>query len=497
MSDVRVRLAPSPTGPPHVGTAYTALFNMVFARQQGGRFILRIEDTDQERSRPEYETRMVEALRWLGIEWDEGPDVGGPHAPYRQSERLAIYQQHAEQLVEQGHAYYCFCTAERLAEVRAEQRRNKQQQLGYDGHCRDLAAAEAAEKLAAGQPRVVRLKMPREGTCVLDDLLREPISFEYALLDDQILLKSDGFPTYHLAVVVDDHLMGVSHVIRGEDWIPSAPKALLLYQCFGWDPPAFVHQPLLLNPDGSKLSKRRNPTSIDYYRKAGYLGPALRNFLGLMTLAPPDGEDKFSLDQMIEHFDLNRISLGGCIFDIKKLDWLNGRYMREDMGAAALMRELKEGLLSDQYVEQMIPLMQDRMETLGDFMSRCAFFFCRQVDYGPEDLVPKKRELTDVAPVLQTVLWALDKALPWNRDTVEVALQQVSTFWEWPIRDLTGMLFVAVMGQRVGPPLYESIAVLDLDMTRVRLLQAMEKAGGLSKKKSAKLQSDWERAQSG
>ena len=497
MSDVRVRLAPSPTGPPHVGTAYTALFNLAFARQQGGQFILRIEDTDQERSRPEYETRLMAALRWLGIDWDEGPDIGGPHAPYRQSERLEIYQKYAGQLVEQGHAYPCFCTSERLAEVRAEQRRNKQQQLGYDGHCRDLASPAVTEKLAAGQPHVIRLKMPREGTCVLNDVLRDPISFEYSLLDDQVLLKSDGFPTYHLAVVVDDHLMGITHVIRGEEWISSAPKHLLLYQCFGWDPPVYVHQPLLLNPDGSKLSKRRNPTSIDYYRMAGYLGPALRNFLGLMTLAPPDGEDKFSFEQMVEHFDLKRIRLGGCTFDIKKLDWLNARYLREDLEPGALLREMKQWLLNDEYVEQMIPLMHDRMETMGDFMAKCAFFFSRRVEYEAEDLVPKKRDIAEVAPVLQTMLWALDKALPWNRDTVEAAVQQVSAFWEWPIRDLTGTLFVAVMGQRVGPPLYESVALLAVDMTRVRLLQAMEKLGGLSKKKSSKLQADWEQAQSG
>ena len=316
MSEVRVRLAPSPTGPPHVGTAYTALFNLAFARKHGGKFILRIEDTDQTRSRPEYEKRLMDALRWLGIDWDEGPDIGGPHAPYRQSERLEIYQKYARQLVDQGHAYYCFCTSERLAELRAEQRRNKQQQLGYDGHCRELPAAEVEEKLDQGLPSVVRLMVPDEGICVLQDVLRGDISFEYRLLDDQILLKSDGFPTYHLAVVVDDHLMGITHVIRGEDWIPSAPKHLLLYQRFGWAPPVYVHQPLLLNPDGSKLSKRRNPTSIDYYRRAGYLGPALRNFLGLMTIAPPGEEDKFSLEKMIEHFDLSRIRLGGCIFDL-------------------------------------------------------------------------------------------------------------------------------------------------------------------------------------
>ena len=492
MSTVRVRLAPSPTGPLHVGNAYIALFNLAFARKHGGEFVLRIEDTDQGRSQIEYEERLQDALRWLGLNWDEGPDIGGPCAPYRQSERLDIYRDHLGQLVDQGHAYPCFCTPERLDALRAEQARNKQK-LGYDGYCRDLPATQVKEKLARGTPHVVRLKVPRQGTCTMADTLRGEISFEYHLLDDQVLLKSDGFPTYHLAVVVDDHLMGITHVIRGEEWINSAPKHLLLYQCFGWDPPSHTHLPLLLNPDGSKMSKRRNPTAVDYYQRAGYLSTALCNYLALMAYPPLGEEEKFSFDQLVEHFDLDRINLGGSIFDLEKLDWLNGRYLREDLEPTAMLDEMKQWLLNDDYLAAMIPLMQPRMETLGDFMAKCWFFFSRKVECSAAELVPKKRQPEEVVQVLQTVLWSLERALPWNRDAIETTIKQVSAFWDWPIRDVTAPLFVAIMGQRVGPPLFESVELLGIDLTRARLLDAINVLGGLSKKKAARLEKDWHR----
>jgi glutamyl-tRNA synthetase len=490
MSEVRVRIAPSPTGPPHVGTAYTALFNLAFARRHQGRFVLRIEDTDQNRSRPEYEEGLLKALRWVGIEWDEGPDVGGPYAPYRQSERLELYHRYAAQLVEQGDAYYCFCSSERLEALRAEQRRQKQSPR-YDGHCRYLPAGEVAGKLAQGLPRVIRLKMPREGTSIVKDVLRGGISFEYGLIDDQVLLKSDGFPTYHLAVVVDDHLMKITHVIRGEEWINSTPKHLLLYQCLGWEPPAYAHQPLLLNPDRSKLSKRRNPTSLDYYRRAGYLGPALLNYLALMAYPAVGEDEKFTVAQFSEGFELERISLGGSVFDLTKLNWLNGRYLREDFTAEGLLQELKRWLLNDEYIGRMLPLVQVRMETLGDFMPKCAFFFARQVEPAVEDLVPKDRPAPEVAQMLQTALWALEKALPWNRDTGEEAVRRVAAFWDWPIRDITVPLIAAIAGQKVGPPLFESIALLGLDLVRMRLLDAINLLGGLSKNKAADLEERW------
>ena len=490
MSDVRVRLAPSPTGPPHLGTAYTALFNLAFARKHGGRMVLRIEDTDRRRSRREYENRLIEALRWLGLEWDEGPDVGGNFGPYRQSERMEIYQKHAQQLVDAGHAYYCYCTPERLDALRSEQKRQKQK-LGYDGHCRDLGSDAAGRDQPRDSPYVIRMKVPAQGTMVIDDSLRGEIEFDFANLDDQVILKSDGFPTYHLAVVVDDHLMDITHVIRGEDWINSSPKHWLLYRYFGWEPPEHTHLPLLLNPDGSKMSKRRNPTSVEYYRKAGYWGPALRNYLGLMNCASPGEEEKFSFAEMVEQFSIGRIRLGGAIFDLQKLDWLNGRYLREDMAPESLLQGMKKWLLNDDYLSRIVPLMQPRMDTFGDFMVRCAFFFARQVTFEAQDLVPKKRTPEEVVQVLQTVLWSLEELDSWERDLVESAIRRVAEFWSWPIRDITSPLFTAVMGQRVGPPLYESTALLGIDLTRARLLQAIEALGGISKKKAARLEKEW------
>ena len=490
MSDVRVRLAPSPTGPPHLGTAYTALFNLAFARKHGGRMVLRIEDTDRRRSRREYEDRLIEALRWLGLEWDEGPDVGGNFGPYRQSERIEIYQKHAQQLVGAGRAYYCYCTPERLDALRSEQKRQKQK-LGYDGHCRDLGSDAAGRDQPRDSPYVIRMKVPAQGTMVINDSLRGEIEFDFANLDDQVIIKSDGFPTYHLAVVVDDHLMDITHVIRGEDWINSSPKHWLLYRYFGWEPPEHTHLPLLLNPDGSKMSKRRNPTSVEYYRKAGYWGPALRNYLGLMNCASPGEEEKFSFAEMVEKFSIGRIRLGGAIFDLQKLDWLNGRYLREEMAPESLLRGMKKWLLNDDYFSRIIPLMQPRMDTFGDFMVRCAFFFARQVTFEAQDLVPKKRKPEEVVQVLQTVLWSLEELDSWERNLVESAIRRAAEFWGWPIRDITSPLFTAVMGQRVGPPLYESAALLGIDLTRARLLQAIEALGGISKKKAARLEKEW------
>ncbi|HET8902596.1 MAG TPA: glutamate--tRNA ligase, partial [Saccharospirillum sp.] len=280
MTKIRTRIAPSPTGDPHVGTAYIALFNRAFAKSQGGEFILRIEDTDQVRSTPESEAAILSSLNWLGLSWDEGPDCGGPHGPYRQSDRKAIYQDHAQTLLDNGHAFHCFCTSERLEEMRKHQQETGQS--GYDGHCLKLSAEEVKTRLDAGEASVVRMKVPETGQCEVADLLRDPIEIEWSQIDMQVLLKSDGMPTYHLACVVDDHLMEISHVLRGEEWISSTPKQILLYQYFGWEPPVFCHLPLLRNADKSKLSKRKNPTSIDYYHSLGILPEALINFLGMM-----------------------------------------------------------------------------------------------------------------------------------------------------------------------------------------------------------------------
>lgn len=310
MTTVRTRIAPSPTGDPHVGTAYIALFNYCFAKQHGGEFILRIEDTDQLRSTRESEQQIFDALRWLGIEWNEGPDVGGPHGPYRQSERGEIYAKYAKELVDAGHAFYCFCTAEELEQMRAEQQARGETPR-YDGRALLLSAEEVQRRLDAGEPHVIRMKVPSEGICVVPDMLRGDVEIPWDRMDMQVLMKNDGLPTYFLANVVDDHLMGITHVLRGEEWLPSAPKLIKLYEYFGWEQPKLCYMPLLRNPDKSKLSKRKNPTSVTFYERMGFMPEAMLNYLGRMGWSMPDEREKFSLAEMVEHFDLSRISLGG------------------------------------------------------------------------------------------------------------------------------------------------------------------------------------------
>jgi glutamyl-tRNA synthetase len=405
---------------------------------------------------------------------------------------LDIYQAHAKQLVDGGHGYPCFCTSERLDALRKEQMQNKER-LGYDGRCRGLSAVEVEQKMGAGASYVIRLKMPAEGTCIVKDRLRGEIELDFEQMDDQVLMKSDGFPTYHMAVVVDDHLMQISHVIRGEEWITSTPKHLVLFEAFGWEPPEYIHLPLLLNTDGSKMSKRRNATSVEYYRRAGYLPQALLNYLALMAYPPIGEEEKFDFAAFAADFEPEKINLGGSIFDMEKLNWLNGRYLREERTPEQLLDDLKGWLLNDEYVGQMLPFLQQRMETLGDFVPKVAFFFARKVEPQAEDLVPKNREAGQVVPMLQTAVWSLDGVLEWNGEGVESALRGVAEYWEWPVRDVTVPLIAALTGERVGPPLFESAALLGQDMTRMRILEAMNVLGGLSKKKSAKLEKEWKR----
>ena len=325
--EVRVRIAPSPTGDPHIGTAYIALFNYVFTKKNNGKFIIRIEDTDQKRYRSDSEAMILDALKWVGIQWDEGPDIGGPYAPYKQSERKEIYREYAESLIHKGHAYRCFCTTQRLDILRKSQQAQKLPP-GYDRLCRDLPQQDVEQKLAEGIPHVIRMKMPTIGKTSFRDTLRGNIEFDNDGVDDQVLLKTDGFPTYHLAVVVDDNLMKITHVIRGEEWISSTPKHIMLYEMFGWDKPEFCHLPLLRNADKSKISKRKNPTSINYYRRKGILPETLRNFLALMGWNFGDNVEKFTTQEMIEGFTWERMTLGGPVFDLKKLSWLNGQYLK-------------------------------------------------------------------------------------------------------------------------------------------------------------------------
>jgi glutamyl-tRNA synthetase len=491
-SEVRVRVAPSPTGDPHVGTAYQALFNLAFARQNGGKFILRIEDTDRVRSTAASEQMILDSLNWLGLSWDEGPDVGGPHAPYRQSERLPIYRKHVDELVSEGHAYRCFCTKQRLDAMRAE-RRDKKEFPGYDRRCRDIPGDESASRGESTEAFVVRMKIPVDGDCVMKDLLRGEITKDWASIDDQVILKSDGFPTYHLANVVDDHLMGISHVIRGEEWISSVPKHLKLYEYFGWKPPVFCHLPLLRNNDAnkSKLSKRNNPTSIEYYRRAGFLPEALVNFMGMIGWTRAEGDEKFTLDEFIEHFDIESLSLGGPVFDVEKLRWLNARYIREDYDAASLLKLLQDWALRPEYLEKIVRLAQPRLETLSDWGFLTAFFFADRVPVRADDLTLKGKPAADVAEILQMSVWIFEALRRFDAESIEGALRSLSEKLDLKLRDLTRPLYAAITGSKASTPLFDSIALLGRDLTRTRLREAIELLGGLSAKKTKALEKQY------
>jgi glutamyl-tRNA synthetase len=460
-----------------VGTAYVALFNLALARRHGGQFVLRIEDTDRQRSHPASERMIFEALRWLGLDWDEGPDVGGPVGPYRQSERSAIYKEHAAQLVSNGAAYPCFCTAERLAALREEQKVRKAAVMGYDGLCRRLDATEAARRRASGERHVIRLAMPDEPSVTVTDLLRGDVRFERPQMDDQVLLKSDGFPTYHLANVVDDHLMRITHVIRAEEWLSSLPKHVQLYRSFGWEMPVFCHLPLLRNADKSKISKRKNPVSLNHYRRAGYLPEAMVNFLALMSFSMPDGRDEFTLEEFVQAFELTRISLGGPVFDLEKLTWLNGRYLRR-LSTEEFIGRLRSGPLSDAYLAQVLPLCRERIDTLEGFFEYASFFFVGEVAYDGEALqgmVPQERTPTEVSKTLRALLEQQLDALPeWNATAVEAALRTFAEAEGWAPKDLYMTVRLAVTGRAATPPLFETLSVLGKEICRRRLRRAAE-----------------------
>jgi glutamyl-tRNA synthetase len=478
---VRTRIAPSPTGDPHVGTAYVALFNYALARRSQGQFILRIEDTDRQRSHPASERMIFEALRWLGLSWDEGPDVGGPWGPYRQSERSEIYREHAEDLLRRGAAYLCFCSPDRLEALRREQRERKLPS-GYDGHCRSLPPETSARRRAAGEPGVVRLAMPGDDAMVVSDALRGEIRFERAQMDDQVLLKSDGFPTYHLANVVDDHLMRITHVIRAEEWLSSLPKHVQLYRSFGWEMPVFCHLPLLRNADKSKISKRRNPVSLNHYRRAGYLPEAVLNFLALMGWGMPDGREEFSRDEFVAAFTLDRIVLGGPVFDQAKLTWLNGRYLRR-LSPAELLQRLRAHLLADEYLLRVLPLVQDRVDTLEGFFDYAHFFFAGDIQWDAEalkQLVPSGRSAGEAAKALQGLLENhVDPLQEWQADRIEEAVRAFAEAAGWSPKEAFMAARVAATGRAATPPLFETLAVLGKEVVRRRLRGAIDVLRGL------------------
>ncbi|NLX00043.1 MAG: glutamate--tRNA ligase [Actinomycetales bacterium] len=495
----RLRVAPSPTGDPHVGTAYMSLFNLAYARQQGGRFVLRIEDTDRARFRADSEQQVFDTLHWLGLTWDEGPDIGGPYAPYRQSERLDTYRPYVERLLESGDAYYCYCTPERLQEMRERQQRLKQP-TGYDRLCLGQTREERAELGGFSETPVVRMRVPEDVELSFEDLIRGEVSAPFP--DDQVILKADGFPTYHLAVVVDDHEMDITHVVRGEEWISSTPKHLLLYKMLGLTPPKFAHMPLLRNEDKSKISKRKNPAArLTWFQEEGYLPEALVNFLALLAYPPmqeADGTDRevFTFGEFSDRFDWSKVNPVGPIFDMKKLLWLNGVYIRElELGdfTARLLPFLEEaGVLSGNpslgelgRLKDVAELIQTRIGTLKEAAPLVAPFFMADDELEVSD--DARSSLADnAAEVLDAAIGALEQISDegygvlgsesdWNAGRIEADLRSVIVEGLGiKARFAFGPLRAAVSGARISPPLFESMEILGKHstLTRLRRLRA-------------------------
>ncbi|HTJ30151.1 MAG TPA: glutamate--tRNA ligase [Acidobacteriaceae bacterium] len=474
-SPVRVRIAPSPTGDPHVGTAYIGLINYIYARQRGGQFVLRIEDTDRTRFVPTSEQMIFDALRWLGLNWDEGPDVGGPYGPYRQSERTEIYREHAELLMANGNAYRCFCTPEKLEADRKQQMAAKLPPR-YPGTCRALSPDQIEENIAGGLPYTIRLAVPTEGSTTFTDELRGAITFDHFNVDDQVLLKSDGYPTYHLANVVDDHLMKITDVIRAEEWISSTPKHVLLYQAFGWELPHFWHMPLLRNQDKSKISKRKNPVSLIYYRQAGFLPQAVINFLGLLGGGMPadfnGGSEKFTLDEMLANFVINNIRVAGPVFDLTKLKWLNGEYLRS-ISPEEFYAALRTTVLSDEYLSAIAGIIQTRIELLSQFGDLTGFFFADNIHPAPEVFVPKKRELPETLAFVGEQLVTLE-ATAWETAAIEAALKKLGETQQWSVKENFMLLRSILTGSTMSPPLMESLVIFGKARTLDRMRRFLD-----------------------
>jgi len=453
MSEIRCRIAPSPTGQDlHIGNAYTALINYVFARGQHGKFIVRVEDTDRTRFVDGSEERILASLKWLGIPYDEGPDIGGPYAPYRQSQRLDIYKKYAEELVEKGHAYYCYCTPERLDEMRKDQEAKHLPPM-YDGRCKHIKEKRSGK-------HVIRLNVPDTGTTTFHDIIRGDISFENKLIDDQVILKSDGYPTYHLGVVVDDHSMKITHIIRGEEWISSTPKHILLYKFLGWKVPQIAHVSLLRNPDHSKLSKRKNPVWVSDYRAKGFLPDAMKNYFATMAWAFPGGRDIFSTEDMIRTFKLEDIQTTAPVFDIEKLRWMNGEYIRKYplSNIQYQISNFYDGKYDAEKIEKIWPLIRDRMKTLAEFESLAGFFFARPKNY---ERPPDKK----IIQILKDILSSSE----WKHDKLESVIRAAAETNTMKAKDLFMELRVAVTGKTVGPPLLESLEILGKQETLQRL----------------------------
>jgi len=483
----RTRFAPSPTGRTHIGSARTALYDYLLARQTGGQFVLRIEDTDAKRTVPGAEQELMESLRWLGLEWDEGPDVGGPYAPYRQSERKEIYRRHALDLVARGHAYYCFCSPERLAQMRQEQQK-KRQPPRYDGRCRDLPASESKARVERGESAVIRFRTPREGTTTGVDLLRGPITVENATIDDYVLLKSDGLPVYHLAAMVDDRLMEITHVLRSSEWLPTFPLHVLVVRAFGWPEPVWVHLSVFLNPTGKgKMSKRHavDPKggAASIYpldlRDAGYLPEGVLNWLALMGWSYDDHTELFTLPELIEKFSLERLHPSPAAVNFTKLDHFNGIHLRalptDDLARRLVPYFEKAGLpVDERTLARIVPLLRERIRTLDEAVEMAGFFFRQAVTPDPASLAIPGRTAEESAGLLRSAHETAAAAPAWRAEVLEPALRALAERSGLTTGQLFGAMRMAITGQAVSPPLFESMVVIGRETCLARLLAASE-----------------------
>jgi len=482
----RTRFAPSPTGRTHIGGARTALYDYLLARQTGGQFILRIEDTDAKRLVPGAEQEIIDSLRWLGLEWDEGPDLGGPYAPYRQSERKPIYQERALALIESGQAYYCFCSPERLSQMRQDQQKRKQPPR-YDGRCRALAPNEARSRLDQGETAVIRFRTPREGTTTAVDLLRGAITVENATIDDYVLLKSDGLPVYHLAAMVDDHLMEITHVLRSSEWLPTFPLHVLIVRAFGWAEPVWVHLSIFLNPTGKgKMSKRHavDPKSDAFsiypldLRDLGYLPEGVLNWLALMGWSYDDHTEIFTQEELVSHFSLERLHPSPAAVNFTKLDHFNGIHLRQlappDLARRLLPFFQEAGLTADESgLSRIVPLLQERIRTLEEAVEMAGFFFRDDVDPRPEALVVGGRTAAESAEALQRARDATAGVGAWRAADIEQPMRALADAEGLSAGQLFGGMRMAITGQAVSPPLFESMEIIGREICIARLENAI------------------------
>lgn len=482
MSDqIRVRFAPSPTGYLHVGGLRTALYNYLFAKKNNGKFILRIEDTDRNRYVEGAVENLLGALKWSGLIYDEGPDTGGDVGPYMQSQRLDIYQKYSAELINNGNAYYCFCTPERLQTLREEQEKQKLPQLKYDKHCLNLTKEEIESNLAAKIPYIIRLNVIGNKKIVFDDIIRKHVEFDSSNIDDQVLMKSDGYPTYHLANVVDDYLMGITHVIRGEEWLSSTPKHVLLYDALGWRRPIFAHLPLLLNPDKSKLSKRQGDVAVEDYRDKGYLRDALINFVALLGWNAGDDKEFYKMDQLVEAFSLERVNKSGAVFDLQKLNWLNAEHLRK-MDDSEILILLRQEILNsqystlnlpDNYLLQVISAMKERVSFIKEFITTCTYFYETPSEYEQKSF--EKNWTPQTPDQLSLFIDELQKFEIPTKTDYETALSSTAEKLNIGKGKLIHPLRLAVSGQSTGPGMFDLLFILGKEEVINRIKTAINK----------------------